>query len=104
MYDKKENPTKPPKTPKKDSYYIPPAIVLQSVYKLRKEDGDKYYPQIYLELCVYREKKTEKYSIKRTLVIPDSNSNDERRVKIATSFLDASLFLLHFFRHTCMHQ
>ena len=32
--------------------------ILQSVCKIKKEDGNKHYPQIYLKECVCTEKKT----------------------------------------------
>ena len=45
--------------------------------KETKENSGRYYPHISLEECVNKEKKTEKNSIKRKLVISGSNNNND---------------------------
>ena len=35
-------------------------LYLYSVYRISKQDDKKYYPQFFLEECVYEEKKREK--------------------------------------------
>ena len=73
FYINNGEPTKLPKEHKTDSpfsYYCIPAIVFQSVCKIKKQDGDKYYPQIHLQECIYTEKykrKLEERAIKREL-------------------------------------
>ena len=46
-------------------------MLLQSVCKLRNQDGDKHYPQTYLEGCKCTEKKPEKSKIRRKLLVPE---------------------------------
>ena len=46
-----------------------PDIVLQSVFKLREQDSNKYYLHIPLDECMYTEKKPEKSSTKRNLIV-----------------------------------
>ena len=48
------------------------------MFKIKKDD-DKYYSQIYLEQCLYTEKKTrkEESNIKGKSVTPDSDKNDD---------------------------
>ena len=74
FYNNKEEPTKPPKEYKRDypfSYGCIPAIVPQSVCKMKKQQCDKYHPQINLEECNYTEKKPGKSNIKRKLIVPE---------------------------------
>ena len=75
FYNNNEEPTKPhTHTQKKNSpfcYYYIPAIALQSVCKIRKQDCDKYYPQIYLGECLCAEKKSKKIKIRRKSVVSE---------------------------------
>ena len=53
------------------SYYCIPTIVIQSVFQIRKQNGDRHYPQINLVECIYAKRKTEKSKIRKKLVVPD---------------------------------
>ena len=54
------------------------AAIVDSVCKIKNED-DKYYSQIFLEVCQYEEKKPQekKRRIKEKRLILDSNEHDE---------------------------
>ena len=56
FYSKRETQQNYPRDTKQTPffpYHCIPAIILQSVYKTRKENDDKYFPQTYLEECMY---------------------------------------------------
>ena len=49
--------------------------------KNKKDILNKYFPQIYLEECEYKEKKAKERHIKGNIVIPDSGKNDDESIK-----------------------
>ena len=59
------------------NFFFVTAVLHDSVCKIRMKKNDRYFPQIYLEECEYKEKKASKRHIKQKVIFPENDKSAE---------------------------